>query len=117
MVDGDETTKWCDTKGIPCTVDFDLGAPTEINACGARVNAARENLAYVTSTAMLLEGRNSTDEEWRTLDYFSGNRRNVVSKKLEKPETVRYVRLNVVQPVQKPRRPQRARIYEFGVYK
>lgn len=114
MVDGDETTKWCDTKGIPCTVDFDLGAPTEINSWRV-VNAARENLAYVTSTAML-QGRNSTDEEWRTLDYFSGNRRNVVSKKLEKPETVRYVRLNVVQPVQSPDG-RNARIYEFGVYK
>ena len=39
-----------------------------------------------------------------------------MSKKLAKPESVRYVRLNVIQPVQSPDG-RNARIYEFGVYK
>lgn len=114
MVDGDENTKWCDTGAIPCHVDFDLGEKTEINSWRV-VNAATENMAYVTATC-LLQGRDNPGEEWRTLDSFTGNKRNVVSKKLAKPESVRYVRLNVIQPVQSPDG-RNARIYEFGVYK
>ena len=114
LVDGDETTKWCDTSGVPSYVDFDLGEPTEINSWKV-VNAARENIAYVTSSC-LLQGRNATDEEWRTLDFFTGNKRNIVTKRLETPQNVRYLRLNVIQPVQGADG-RNARIYEFGVSK
>ena len=114
LVDGDETTKWCDTSGVPSYVDFDLGETTEINAWKV-VNAARENIAYVTSSC-LLQGRNNTNEEWRTLDFFTGNKRNIVTKRFETPQNVRYIRLNVIQPVQGADG-RNARIYEFGVSK
>lgn len=114
LVDGDETTKWCDTSGVPSYVDFDLGEITEIGSWKV-VNAARENIAYVTSSC-LLQGRNNPNEEWRTLDYFTGNKRNVVTKRLETPQSVRYLRLNVIQPVQGADG-RNARIYEFGVSK
>jgi len=99
---------------VPSYVDFDLGETTEINAWKV-VNAARENIAYVTSSC-LLQGRNNTNEEWRTLDFFTGNKRNIVTKRFETPQNVRYIRLNVIQPVQGADG-RNARIYEFGVSK
>lgn len=114
LVDGDETTKWCDTSGVPSYVDFDLGEATDISSWRV-VNAASENIAYVTSSC-LLQGRNNPTEEWRTLDYFTGNKRNIISKRLPQTENVRYLRLNVVHPVQAPDGIA-ARIYEFGVAK
>lgn len=114
LVDGDETTKWCDTSAVPSYVDFDLGEVTEFNSWRV-VNAARENSAYVTSSC-LLQGRNTPEEEWRTLGHFTGNKRNIVEKRFETPQSARYIRLNVVHPVQEPDGGV-ARIYEFGISK
>lgn len=114
LVDGDETTKWCDTSSVPSYVDFDLGEVTEFNSWRV-VNAASESPAYVTSSC-LLQGRNTPQEEWRTLGHFTGNKRNVVHKRFENPQSARYIRLNVVHPVQEPDGGV-ARIYEFGISK
>lgn len=114
LIDGDESTKWCDTSREPSYMDFDLGEVTEINSWRV-VNAARENLAYVTSSC-LLQARNTPDEEWRTIDYFTGNKRNIINKRFAEPQKVRYLRLNVVHPVQTPDG-YVTRIYEFGVSK
>lgn len=114
LVDGDPTTKWCDTSGIPAYVDFDLGEPTEISSW-KMVNAAIEHRSYITSSC-LLQGRNTPDEEWRTIDYYTGNSRNIVAKNLPAPQTARYLRLSVIHPMQAPDAVP-ARVYELAVYK
>jgi alpha-mannosidase len=113
MVDGDETTKWCDTGTLPNYVDFDLGTSREVKAWRL-VNAGIENGSMVTSSCYL-QGRNSLDEEWQTLDSLRGNRRNVVERNFEKPATVRYIRLLVTQPCKSPN-VNATRIYELAVY-
>jgi alpha-mannosidase len=114
MLDNREETKWCDISGIPSFVEFDLGSPTEISSW-KMVNAAMENRSYVTSSC-LLQARNDKSEEWRTIDYYTGNQKNVVQKKLGQIENVRYLRLYVIQPTQTPDGKD-TRIYEFAVYK
>lgn len=113
MVDGDETTKWCDINGVPSYVDFDLGQETPIHSWKL-VNAARENLSYVTATALLL-GRSDRQGEWLPLSYITGNKNNIVQKLVEYPRTVRYLRLVVIQPTQAPGSND-TRIYELEVY-
>lgn len=114
MVDGDENTKWCYTRGVPAYVDFDLGEVTELG--GWRVlSAGQESPGYVTATCLLM-GRDSQNEEWKTLDYFTGNKSNNVEKRFKKPVQARYLRLNVIQPEQEPNS-KVSRIYEFGVTK
>lgn len=113
LLDGKEDTKWCNIASIPSFVEFDLGRETEINSW-KMVNAASENRSFVTSTC-LLQARNNKDEEWRTIDYFSGNKKNIINKEFENPEKVRYLRLYVVQPTQDPNSKD-TRVYEFAVY-
>lgn len=114
MLDGKQDTKWCDISGVPSFVEFDLGKDTEISAW-KMVNAASENLSYVTSS-FLLQARNNKSEEWRTIDYVTGNKKNIINKEIGKIEKVRYLRLFVVQPVQAANGKD-TRIYEFAVYK
>lgn len=78
------------------------------------VNAASENLSFVTCS-MLLQGRNDKNEEWRTIDYVTGNRKNIINKEIGQVEKVRYLRLYIVQPVQAANGKD-TRIYEFAVY-
>lgn len=113
LVDGDENTKWCAIASMPHYVDFDLGS--ERNISGWKLlNAAAENHSYVTS-ACFLQGKSDRNGEWRTLDYVSGNSRNVLNRTLNKPEAVRYLRLLVTQPMQSSTGKD-ARIYEMEVY-
>ena len=114
LVDNDLTTKWCDVTGIPAYVDFDLGAETEIGSW-KMVNAAIEHRSYITSSC-LVQVRNTPQEEWRTIDYYTGNSRNIVAKTLHQPEKARYIRLNVIHPVQAPDG-HVARVYEFALYR
>ncbi len=113
MVDGDENTKWCAIAGMPHYVDFDLGSERNINGWKL-LNAASENHSYITSTCFL-QGKNDKNDEWRTLDFISGNSKNVVNRMLDKPESVRYLRLLVTQPMQSASGMD-ARIYEMEVY-
>ena len=62
------------------------------------VNAGRE--AKGTYFRLLLQGRNSQTEEWKTLDNIDGNRQNVVSRMIDTPAQVRYVRLMITRPMQ-----------------
>lgn len=114
MVDGDMETKWCDTKGIPSYVDFDLGEKTEINSWRI-ANAGSESKSYITSSC-LLQCRNTPGEEWKTIDFITGNKKNIVEKNLKEPVNTRYLRLLVVQPGQEANS-RGTRIYEFGVSK
>lgn len=114
MLDGKEDTKWCDISSVPSYVEFDLGKETEISSW-KMVNAASENLSYVTCS-LLLQARNDKNEEWRTIDYVTGNRKNIINKEIGRVEKVRYLRLFVVQPVQAANGKD-TRIYEFAVYK
>lgn len=113
MVDGDMRTKWCDVKGNPPTVVFDLGKSTEIHGWKL-VSAGEEDPSYVTAGGYLL-GRSSIEEDWHTIDAISGNRQNVVNRKLAKPETVRYVKLMLTSPTQDAGE-MVSRIYEMEVY-
>ena len=113
MVDGDDKTKWCAIAKIPHYVDFDLGIEKSIT--GWRLlNAASENHSYITSTCFL-QGKSTKSDEWRTLDSFSGNSKNVVKRVLNQPERVRYLRLLVTQPMQSASGMD-TRIYEMEVY-
>ncbi len=113
MLDGDNTTKWCDVKRIPSYVTFDLQKPQTISGW-TLVSAGNEDQSYVT-TSCLLQARNDESEEWKTIDTMLGNNRNVVKRKLEKPVDTRYLRLLVVQPEQTAKGLD-TRIYEFAVY-
>ena len=113
LADGNESTKWCDISMLPNYVDFDLGAEKEITGWKV-VNAAQESSSYITG-GCFLQGRNSRNEEWRTLDFVTGNKQNVINRSLGKAEKVRYLRLLVTQPVQSPNGIA-TRIYEFAVY-
>lgn len=113
LIDGDESTKWCDISMLPNYVDFDLGAEKEISGW-KMINAAQESFSYVTGSCFL-QGKSSPDEEWRTLDFVTGNKQNVLNRSLSKPEKIRYLRLLVTQPVQAANGKD-TRIYEFEVY-
>lgn len=113
LVDGDENTKWCDTSRLPNYVDFDLGKEATISGWKL-VNAAQESGNYVTATCFL-QGRNSENEAWETLDFISGNKQNVVKRFITDGKKVRYLRLMVAQPVQTPGGSD-TRIYELEVY-
>ena len=113
MVDGDENTKWCAIAEMPHYVDFDLGGERSINGWKL-LNAAGENHSYVTSTCFL-QGKSDKNGEWRTLDYVSGNSKNVLNRTLNKSESVRYLRLLVTQPMQSASGKD-VRIYEMEVY-
>lgn len=114
LIDGNESTKWCDISMLPNYVDFDLGTEKEISGWKV-VNAAQESFSYITG-GCFLQGRSSQDEAWRTLDFVTGNKQNVINRSLGKAEKVRYLRLLVTQPVQAPNG-KATRIYEFAVYK
>ena len=111
LVDGNEQTKWCDSKAAPNYVVFDFGKTTSVKRW-RMVNAACEHSSYITRTC-LLQGRNDVNEEWKTLDMFDGNRKNIVERSFT-PTSVRYVRLYVISPTQGF--DQAARIYELGLY-
>ena len=111
LVDGNEETKWCDNQVAPNYVVFDLGKPVPVKRWRL-INAAREQSSYITRTC-LLQGRSSLEEEWKTLDMFDGNRKNIVDRSFV-PSTVRYVRLYVVGPTQDYA--PATRIYEFELY-
>ena len=113
MLDGDNTTKWCDVKRIPSYVTFDLQNPQTISGW-TLVNAGNEDQSYVT-TSCLLQARNNESEEWKTIDALLGNSSNVVKRRLEQPVDARYIRLLVVQPEQTSKGLD-TRIYEFAVY-
>ena len=57
LIDGDESTKWCDISMLPNYVDFDLGAEREINGW-RMINAAQESYSYITSNCFL-QAKNS----------------------------------------------------------
>ena len=111
--DGDINTKWCDISGIPSFVEYDLGEKRAINGWSV-TNGGIENPSYVT-VSCLLQAKNDKSEDWKTIDSFVGNKRNVVNKKFPAPVDVRYLRLLVVQPDQSGGGKD-TRIYEFGVY-
>lgn len=113
LIDGNENTKWCDTSMLPNYIDFDLGMEKEISGW-KMVNAAQESYSYITGSCFL-QGRNNPNEVWRTLDFVTGNKQNVINHSLGKTEKVRYLRLLVTQPVQAANGKD-TRIYEFAVF-
>jgi alpha-mannosidase len=113
LIDGKDDTKWCDTSAAPNWVTFDLGSEQTVSGWKL-LNAASETSSYVTR-GCLLQGRNSTTEEWQTIDMLDGNRSNVVERRFE-PATYRYIRLYVTAPAQEINS-NVTRIYNFELYK
>lgn len=111
LIDGNTETKWCDSQQAPHYVVYDFQQPTIISHWHL-LNAAAEDRSYITRTC-LLQGRNSLDEEWQTLDIIDGNRSNIVDRDFQ-PVSVRYLRLYVVSPTQG--RGGASRIYELSIY-
>lgn len=112
-VDGDIDTKWCDVNKAPNYIDFDLGKTKVIKGWKV-VNAGSESHSYVTG-ACFIQGRNNPNEEWKTLDWVSKNKKNEIVRNLNQPASVRYIRLLVTEPTQDANG-NAARIYEFEAY-
>ncbi len=112
LLDNDINTKWSD-KALPASVVFDLGAPTAVTGWTVRCNE-RKRAERLLSDCFLL-GRNSPDEEWHTLDQFTGNSRSEINRKLVNPEQVRYIQLMVTHPSQEPNSKSTG-IAEFRLY-
>ncbi|MBO5780454.1 MAG: discoidin domain-containing protein [Muribaculaceae bacterium] len=113
LIDGNLTTKWCDVTMLPNNIDFDLNGVKTISEWEI-TNAAIESHNYVTTSCYLM-GKVNADDEWKTIDYITGNKRNVVNRKLSTPVEVRYLRLLVTQPEQSAQSGV-TRIYELSVY-
>ena len=113
ICDGDPTTKWCDVGGIPSFVECDFGTPRNIGGWSL-LNAGNETPVYIT-VSCLLQARNDSNEEWKTIDHMVGNSKNSFKKRLTTPVEARYLRLLVVQPEQAGNEGN-TRIYELGIY-
>lgn len=111
--DGDEATKWCDTSVLPNNVDFELPAPALVSQW-TLTSAGKEGLDYITSSCFL-QGKLNPEDPWRTIDSFTGNRKNIITRTLGAPVEVRFIRLLVTQPTQIPDT-NASRIYELGIY-
>ena len=112
LTDGDVTTKWCDTSNVPNFVVFDLGSEQTVSGW-KMTNAGREGSDYITRSC-LLQGRNTANGEWQTLDLLDGNQDNEVKRNFT-PAKVRYVRLFVTGPTQNVQK-DATRIYELELY-
>lgn len=113
LTDGDENTKWCDTKSIPAYVEYDLGREQVLKGWKI-VNAGKENNHYITNQCFLL-GKKTESDKWETIDYFDGNQNNVVRRTLNTEKTYRYLRL-VVTRGERAAASKVVRIYELEVY-
>lgn len=112
-IDGDFSTKWCDIAGLPSFLEFDLGKAQQLTGWKV-VNAGKENGSFITSQCFLM-GRNAADEDWQTIDYFDGNRSNVVLRTISSDKAYRYLRMVVTRGTQTASS-QDVRIYEVEVY-
>lgn len=112
LIDGNLETKWCDAKGAPNYVAFDMGTVKTVSGWSL-VNAGVEDSDYITRTA-LLQVRNSESEDWKTVDMFDGNTRNEVTRMFA-PTKARFVRLFITGPSQELGQGI-ARVYELEVY-
>ena len=113
LLDGNRETAWMDSKGLPSYVEFDLGTVTDIK--GWKVSAASFRGRTSAVGACYLMGRNDKNEEWRTIDFFTGNKQAVVNKYISNPAKARYLKLMVVQPTTAPNG-QGTRIGELSVF-
>ena len=112
LTDGKSDTKWCDTQAAPNFIVYDLGEEKSVSRWRL-LHAGAEMRDYITR-AVLLQGRNTPTEEWRTLDMLDGNRNDEVSRELSNV-SARYLRLYVVGPTQNPGH-DATRIYELEVF-
>ena len=112
LTDGKSDTKWCDTHAAPNFIVYDLGEEKSVSRWRL-LHAGAEMRDYITR-AVLLQGRNTPTEEWRTLDMLDGNRQNETDRTFA-PQSVRYVRLYVVAPTQEING-LATRLYEFELW-
>jgi alpha-mannosidase len=113
-VDGDERTKWCEVESIPSYIDFDLGKPEDISGWYL-LSAGMEGHDYITSDCFVM-GKENVGDEWTTLDYIKGNKKNVISRSIKSRNKVRYIRLLITAPNQSVNNIA-TRIYEFKVFR
>ncbi len=111
-IDGDLQTKWYDVGSTPHFIDFDLGQAKVIQGWKL-VNAGKEDYSYITRNCFL-QGKNSLDGKWETIDALIGNHKNEVSRMVN-PLSFRYIRFLVTQPTQE-NEVGASRIYELEVF-
>ena len=111
-IDGNLQTKWCDINVAPNYLDFDFGSPQIIKGWKL-VNAGCEDSSYITRSCFL-QGKNSANGEWKTIDFLSDNKKDMIMRQFT-PLSVRYIRLLITQPTQNDMIGA-TRIYEFEVY-
>lgn len=112
LIDGNMDTKWRDMTDAPNYVVFDLGKEQTVSGWKL-MNAGRESPTYITG-GCTLQGRNSMQGEWETLDKMENNRSDEPERSFT-PAKVRYVRLLVSNPTQVADH-DAVRIYEFELY-
>lgn len=112
VIDGDLTTKWCDTTSTPSFITFDLGKEQEISGWKL-VNAGVESTSYITSDCVL-QGKNKPNDSWTTIDRVVSNKDDVIMRNVNK-SFFRYLRLMITRPEQNPLGSV-TRIYEMEVY-
>lgn len=113
-IDGNLSTKWCDVNGLPSFLEFDLGKNEKLSGWKV-VNAGSENRTFITSQCFLM-GKVSLDDDWQTIDYFDGNRSNVVLRGIQSDKAYRYIRFVVTRGTQAASSKD-VRIYDIEVYK
>lgn len=106
-------TKWCDvSETMPKYIEVDLQDEVEVKGWTV-LHAGVESLNYITKEYSL-QVRDSSDQEWKTVDTVYDNLELQTERFLKEPVKARYVRLNITKPDQNEG--IKARIYEFVVF-
>ncbi len=113
-VDGDDTTKWCDTTGGTKWLMVDLGEPKVIDTYVVK-NAAFGGEGDHYNTADWQIQVMDQNGEWVTVDSVEENPLDSYTGHI-RPVYTQYVRLNITAPTRQPTGNDVARIYGFELY-
>ena len=97
---------------MPKFIEVDLQDEVEIKGWSV-LHAGVESLNYITKEYSL-QVRNSSDEQWKTVDTVYDNLELQTERLLKEPVKARFVRLDIAKPDQNDG--IKARIYEFVVF-
>ena len=113
-VDGDDTTKWCDTTGGTKWLTVDLGEPKVIDTYvvkNAGFGGERDDYNTGDWQIQVMD----QNGEWVTVDSVEENPLDSYTGHI-RPVYTQYVRLNITAPTRQPTGNDVARIYGFELY-
>ncbi|GAA6397219.1 carbohydrate-binding protein [Solibaculum mannosilyticum] len=113
-VDGDDTTKWCDTTSGNKWLEVELGEPMVIDTYVLK-NAGFGGETEAWNTADWQIQVKDEDGNWVTVDQVSENPLDSYTGKI-RPVYTQYVRLYITAPTRQPTGNSAARIYGFELY-